>query len=97
MRKQIATLGFIRPHLLCHPNAGLGQSKSKSKQPAVFTPEESVPVSESTEREAEIPPANPDTLNPETAKHKDGKYTPESEVSPGLHVFKSQSHEVSGK
>ncbi|KAK3524296.1 hypothetical protein QTP70_027035 [Hemibagrus guttatus] len=76
-RKQIATLSFIRPHLLCRPNAGLGQSKSKSKQPAVFTPEESVPVSESTEREADIPP---DTLNPETAKYKDGKYTLESEI-----------------
>ncbi|XP_058271266.1 histone-lysine N-methyltransferase NSD2 isoform X2 [Hemibagrus wyckioides] len=60
--------------------SGLGQSKSKSKQPAVFTPEESVPVSESTKKEAEIPPANPDTLNPETTKHKDGKYTPESEI-----------------
>ncbi|GAA6083754.1 histone-lysine N-methyltransferase NSD2 isoform X1 [Tachysurus ichikawai] len=61
-------------------HSGLGQSKSKSKQPAVFTPEESVPVSESTEREADITPTNPDTLNPETAKYKDSKYAPVSEI-----------------
>lgn len=65
--------------LILSQNIGFGQSKSKSKQPAVFTPEENVPISESTEREADITPTNPDTLNPETAK--DGKYTLESEVS----------------
>ncbi|XP_026794158.3 histone-lysine N-methyltransferase, H3 lysine-36 specific isoform X1 [Pangasianodon hypophthalmus] len=59
-------------------SVGFGQSKSKSKQSAVFTAEENVPISESTEREADIIPTNPDTLNPETAK--DGKYTLESEI-----------------
>ncbi|MCJ8740548.1 hypothetical protein PDJAM_G00060300 [Pangasius djambal] len=59
-------------------HSGFGQSKSKSKQSAVFTPEENLPISESTEKEADITPTNPDTLNPETAK--DGRYTLETEI-----------------
>lgn len=69
--------------LLCNShlvlNVGLGQSKNKIKPPAIFTPQENVPVSE---RDADITPTNPDALNPETGK--DGKHTLESEVSPGL-------------
>lgn len=85
--QEIPTLGTIRLLLLlCHsdfvPNAGFGQAKSKSKQPAVLTSKESVPDSESTQREVDITPTTADTLNPETAK--DYKYTSESEVSPGL-------------
>ncbi|KAI5620223.1 histone-lysine N-methyltransferase, H3 lysine-36 and H4 lysine-20 specific [Silurus asotus] len=50
-------------------HAGLGQSKTKNKQPAVSTPEESVTIS-CTATEAGITPTNPDTLNPETAKDR---------------------------
>ncbi|XP_035382904.1 histone-lysine N-methyltransferase NSD2 [Electrophorus electricus] len=59
-------------------NPGFGQSKSKSKQPALLTSEASSLLPENLERDEDTTSTSPETLKPEPVE--DGKVIPEPET-----------------